>query len=136
MYFRYVQCSGEHVYKDRFKVIDLVLTGLSEVEKSHRWSWCVQKQHWSTSPITLFCFSCSKFFSFFFFGEKTFEMGEGEMGRHYVQELLYQFLDHSVVLMHTTNSTYIYLKFFTWIKSPTTPIPFRYVGTNEISIYF
>lgn len=80
MYFRYVQCSGEHVYKDRFKVIDLVLTGLSEVEKSHRWSWCVQKQHWSTSPITLFCFSCSKFFFFFFWRENIWDGrgGDGE----------------------------------------------------------
>lgn len=78
------------------------------------------------------------FFFFFFSGEQTFEMGgEGEgMGRCYIQELLYQFLNHSVVVVHITNSTYMYLKIFTCVKSPTTHIPFRYVGTNEISIYF
>lgn len=63
--------------------------------------------------LSLYSVSHAVNFFFSFFGEKTFEMGEGEMGRHYVQELLYQFLNHSVVLMHTTNSTYIYLKFFT-----------------------
>lgn len=125
------------MHEDRFNVINLVLTGLSYEKITGKLSVC--KSSIKVQVLSLYSVSHARnLFFFFFSGEQTFEMGgEGEgMGRCYIQELLYQFLNHSVVVVHITNSTYMYLKIFTCVKSPTTHIPFRYVGTNEISIYF
>lgn len=100
------------MYKDGVNVIELVLTGLSEVGKKSLARSISAKAASKYKSYHCILFLMQETF-FFFSGEQTFEMGGGMgMVRHYVQELLYQFLNHSVVLVHTTNSTYMHLKFF------------------------
>lgn len=93
----------------RFHVINQVLMGLSQEKKICGASQCPQKPQQSGSLNTTFYVTYAG--KNYFLKSKDLEQ-ENWGERYCLQELLYLFLNHSLVPAYTPNSTLIYCKTF------------------------